>query len=371
MLPALIIPKYRLRPSAAASWIRCGASVRLRAAYPQESGLAAEQGTAAHYVAMCKLRNEQWDSIAPNGVVITPDMVRGAQDYYNHVASWGAPLVIERAMPCADIHEECGGTPDVWAYCYERNQIFICYYKFGMLPVDAFENWQLLCYVAGILSLLWARGIDTRDTTVQFTVSQPRVYHREPEPWIMAAAKLEPYFAQLRAAAVAAIAADALAVVGDQCTYCDARHACVTLQRSGYRSMALSGLPHAMDLSIDQVSLELARIEEAQSILDSRKSGLVAQLEDALGKGARAPMHELTRVKKRETWREGMHGEVIIMGRLLGKELAEPVKAISPSKARQLGIDESVIKQYSHIPSGEQKLVRMSTTETRKIFGDN
>lgn len=59
------------------------------------------------------------------------------------------------------------------------------------------------------------------------------------------------------------------------------------------------------------------------------------------------------------------------MGRLLGKELAEPVKAISPAKAREMGIDESIIKQYSTgRVLGENKLVRMDTKQTRKLFGE-
>lgn len=363
--------KYRLRPSAASSWIRCGASVRLRALNPKPSGLAAEAGTAAHYVGMQMLRGEAWSSIAPNGVVVTPDMVKGAKDYRDHVASWGVSVYIEQPIACPDIHEECGGTPDVWGYCFERDTIFICDYKFGYIMVDAFENWQLLCYVSGILTYLRACMVDTRNTKVQFTVVQPRVFHREPEPWITDVEGLRGYMCDLAFAAEQAIRADALAVVGDQCEYCDASNICETLKKSGYRAMAMSELPHIMELSLNDASLELARIEEAMDILESRKSGLAAQVEAQLMKGARAPMHELDRIKKRETWQEGRHGEVIVMGRLLGKDLAEPVKALTPSKARQLGIDESIIKQYSTTPTGELKLVRMSTKQTRKLFGES
>lgn len=369
MLPAPPA-KYRLRPSAAHSWIKCGASVRLREAYPGDSGLAAEVGTAAHHVAMCRLLDRDCGTIAPNGVVITPDMIKGADWYRRHVQGWGVPVYIEQLLSCADIHPECGGTPDVWGYCYERDTIFICDYKFGYIVIDAFENWQLLCYVAGILAKLRSMGVDTANTQVQFTVVQPRVFSRDPEPWIANTLQLVPYLESLQRAAHEAIRNDTLAVVGNQCDYCDASHACVTLQKSGYKAMALSESPHTLELTLDQASHELARIEDAMSILEARASGLQAQVETQLQRGGRAPMHSLERIKKREVWQEGRQGEVIVMGKLLGKDLQEPVKALSPAKVRQLGIDETIIKQYSTVPTGEEKLVRLSTKETRKLFGD-
>lgn len=108
---------FRLRPSAAASWIACYGSARMRAQYPDESGAAAEEGTAAHWVGQCLLTGQPVATgyTAPNGIVITDAMMRGAMEYYAEVKSWGLPVYVETQIDCPDIHPECGGTPDVFA----------------------------------------------------------------------------------------------------------------------------------------------------------------------------------------------------------------------------------------------------------------
>lgn len=368
---------YRLRPSAAASWILCGASVSLRAMYPDESGEAAEVGTAAHWVAQLML-TAKWDGShrnAPNGVAITKEIISGAKQYYQHVKEWGIPVYVEQPLDCHDIHEECGGTPDVWGYDWIDNIIRLCDFKFGFQLVDAYENWQLLCYLAGILSKLRAQGIDTSRTRVELSVCQPRVYRLNggAEPWKFNVCDAQRYFDRLIVAAYRIIDSDAppRAVVGSQCDYCSANRACVTLQTSGYVATELSGQPHLLDLTTEQASQELARLEHARDVLLSRIGGLSAQVESALWGGQSSPLYDLERTRKRLIWSEGMHAEVATLAKFYGKDVTKPIELITPTQALSAGLDAEVVSQYSYRPTGENKLVRKDIKQIRNFtFGE-
>lgn len=363
---------YRLRPSAAASWILCKACVKLRAGYPDDAGDAAEEGTAAHWVGSNNLTAQESGPLAPNGVVITQAIRDGAQLYYEHVVSWGCPVVVEEPMPIPLVHVNCGGTPDVWAFDISRNLIRLCDFKFGHVYVDAFENWQLLCYLFGIVSILQSQGVDLTNTQVEFSVVQPRAPSRDEgviRTWATSLSSLWKYLTELQTAAIEAVGPNPTALVGTQCDYCGARQACTTLENSGRIATQLSGEAALHDLTTYQASYELVRIEHAIDVLAARASGLNTQLVFALRAGQQAPEHTLERTFGRETWKTGTEQQVLTVGRLLGTSLAKTDAAVTPAEARRRGIPEDLIKSFSIRPNGESKIKRRTTTQTRKLFG--
>lgn len=367
---------FRLRPSAAASWIACHGAAYMRSLYPEESGVAAEEGTAGHWVAACLLTGQPVavGYVAPNGIAVTDAMVRGATLYYNEVKSWQLPVYVETLIDCPDIHPECGGTPDVFAIDWDQQHIYLADYKFGFQVVDVYQNWQLLCYLSGIRTLMFKRtGLHpiTSMWTVTFVVIQPRAGHPEGQVryWTVTMQWLTSMFDRLQLAARFAMMPEPSVKTGSQCRYCTARHACEANQLSAHVAVEMSGMSTAHELTTPQASRELFQLEEASKIIESRISGLTAQIEHALlHKGESATMHTIGRSRSREVWRAGTEEEVIAIGKMSHVDLAKPRQAVTPAEARRQGVNEDLIKRYSVKPDGAAKLVRIDYSATAKQF---
>lgn len=366
---------FRLRPSAAASWIVCHGASYMRSLYPEESGAAAEEGTAGHWAAACLLTGQPVavGYIAPNGIAVTDAMMRGGMLYYNEVKSWQLPVYVETQIDCPDIHPECGGTPDVFAIDWDQQHIYLADYKFGFQVVDVYQNWQLLCYLSGILTMIEKRiGIAVAGCwDVTFVVVQPRAGHPEGQVryWTVPVEWLSEQLDQLQMAARFAMLPNPAVVTGRQCTYCTARHACEANQLSAHVAVEMSGMATAHELTTPQASRELFQLEEASKIIESRISGLTAQIEHALlHKGESATMHTIGRSRSREVWRYGTEEEVIAIGTMSHVDLAKPRQAVTPAEARRQGINEDLIKRYSVKPDGAAKLVRIDYSATAKQF---
>ena len=102
-----------LRPSNAGRWVNCAASPRLEELYPDTENEYAKEGTAAHWVAAQVLSGEHTldeltDRAAPNGVIVTGEMVEHVQTYIDVVPQ---PVIVERLLPSGILGVE-DGTPD-------------------------------------------------------------------------------------------------------------------------------------------------------------------------------------------------------------------------------------------------------------------
>lgn len=108
-------------PSSLNRTVQCPGSLPLSQLYPEpEDSPEAMEGAAAHWALEQALRG--WiiaeGQIAPNGVVLTDEMVDGAEmavDYVRRHAGH-AFLSIEHHVAVPRIHAQCWGTPDVRAW---------------------------------------------------------------------------------------------------------------------------------------------------------------------------------------------------------------------------------------------------------------
>ena len=363
----------KLRPSKANQWMACPGSAKMQEPFiiKQESTDAAEEGTAAHWVASEMLKGNPLSTVAPNGIIIDSDMISYAEEYCEELKDWNN-LNVERKLVIPIIDNE--GTLDVNNTDYNTHIIKIRDYKYGFTPVEVEKNWQLICYVDGIINILDKNGkpCDIDEWIFELSIHQPRAYHPEGKLRTITYtySELKPLFDELEAGAKLAMSSNPPLKTGSQCTYCAARHVCTTLQQSGYIAVELSQQASPLELNLDQAGRELLQIELAIDILKARKTGLESQIEfDILMKGGVSPHYTVERVKSREKWQEGKEHLVIALGEMLGVNLAAPVKALTPVQCRKLKVDNDIIKQYSVIPIGENKLVKRNTNLSKKLFG--
>jgi len=367
-----------LPPSGAAAWSKCALWPTMNAKYPEsdtledESGTqfisaASAEGTAAHWVMaeMLAGRTPEEDSLTPNGQTVTQEMLEGAAMVRDVViATVGTePLHIEETVKVLTIHPDCFGTPDIWVYQDDARQLDIIDYKFGHGFVDEYWNPQGLLYMAGIIATL-----PTIPTQVSFTIVQPRCFHRG-EPvrthtyYINHAG---PYLRALREAAERTMLPTPTATTGPQCDHCPGRHACPTLQLATGRDTETSTDQQPVDLTPQAAANELKVLDRALSRMTARVEGLRALTTANLKAGAHVPHYKLEAARGSLKWSVAPE-EVIKLGKKLKVPLSLP-KIITPTQAKKLLLDDSIIASYASVIPGGLRLVESSNSEAAKVF---
>jgi hypothetical protein len=158
--------------------------------------------------------------------------------------------------------------------------LYLWDFKYGHGIVEAFENWQLIDYVAGIVDEM--RHVPEDRITVVMRVVQPRAYHRDGpvREWRVRATNCattcfacpwrptKPHRPQPECKPQPAA-----------CENCTARHACEALQRAAYRGMDLARQAQASELTPAALGLEMRYLTDASKLMGARLTGLMAQAE--------------------------------------------------------------------------------------------
>ena len=360
-----------LAPSSMARTLQCPASVTLAARYPEPRNDAAREGTAAHWVMSEVLAGEVCceGQIAPNGVVVTDEMIDAAELVYDHVrrVAGGPGLLVEQRVSIPRIHPQCFGTPDVVWWQAPRARLHVWDLKFGHAHVGAFENAQLAAYAAGLCSDL--DGFEEQACAVHLHIVQPRNYHRDGpiRTWTTTAAALRTMWNLMAAAAEEALGPNPKARTGPECKYCPARHACPAIQTAALSVLDTVGAALPLDLPGAAAGAELRRLRYAGELLAARVSGLEAQVEDALRRGEQVAHWALEPSAGREAWTKP-NAEILALGELYGLPISKTVP-LTPKQARDKGLPAEVVKMYSARPPGPMKLVPDDGSAARRAFG--
>lgn len=349
----------------------------MEAAYPQlEQDPEAAEGDAAHWIVATVLRGGAAAAagmFAPNGVVVTDEMLEAAEIMVDDVRerSAGAILHIEEFVWCPSVHPENGGTPDIWwiggapgAYT-----LHIYDFKYGHRFVDAWENWQCLDYASGILDLPELRGYPREGIQVEINVVQPRNFHPDGmiRRWVLGAGHdLDTFVGQMRQHAADADGPKPWVRVGAECRDCRGRHACQALHNAADGVADIAGVMSAVELPPEALGVELRMLERAEKLLDARLTGLREQAEIMIRQGKRIPFFQLKQGNNREMWTKSVE-EIALVGELLGLQLTTQ-KPVTPAQARKLGVTTEIVAAYSTRPPGEFKLVPVTEDDVRKVF---
>lgn len=369
-----------LAPSSAARWVACPGSVRLEALYPEESSSEqAREGTAAHW-ALSEMLNGRAiaeGQITPDNFVLTTEMVQGAEDVvrwiHRRIAANGNEtprMFVEQRVDVNRVHRECWGTLDLALYFERAQALDVADYKFGHGWVEVYENWQLVTYLAGMLEFLGVSGLQNDALKVTLGVIQPRSYHPDGalRTWQLTPTEARPYIVRLGEAALKALEPMADCVVNAECDNCRARHACPALQGRGLNAIDYSRKAVPFDLPPHALGIELADVRAAIKALEARETGLAGQAEAILKGGGRVPFWGIESKPGNLAWKVPM-AEVITLGAMLGLDLKKPEEAITPTQARDRGLDPTLVDTYAQRPAGKSKLVLRDDTSARKVFG--
>lgn len=352
-----------LPPSGASAWSKCALWPTMNARFPESNTAESEEGTAAHWVMAELLAGRQVaeDTLAPNGVVVTGEMIEGAELVKGEVGK-RLPIYIyaEQTVKIPAIHEDCFGTPDVWGYYNGARHLAIVDYKFGHRFVDEYWNTQGLLYMLGIIGIL-----PSVPYSVSFTIVQPRCFYRG-EPVRSHTYQLEdatPYLSRVREAAERAYHGNPTATTGAHCEHCPGRHACPTLQKAAYSDAETSTDQQPVELTPAAAALELRMLERALLRLTSRVEGLRELTTANLRNGVHVPHFKLEATRSTTKWTVPP-AQVI---KKLGKKASVP-KVITPTQARKLYLDEDIISGIVNLIPGGLRLAESNNSDAARVF---
>lgn len=373
-----------LAPSGTPQWGPggCPASAGMQERYPKaEDSAEARDGTTAHFYVSEALhgREQPAGTIAPEtGDPITREMIECGYDYVRDIrdtlaaASPGSAVKIESTVSMGGlVHPLNWGTPDCYLVDRPAKRLHLWDYKFGHRYVDAFENWQCIDYLAGVLEDEGIAEAEWPQWSFTVTIAQPRNYHPDGpmREWFFKGDRMASYIHRLKIAAQLATGENPALATGEHCRDCTARHACPALQRAAMSMVDYSFTAQPIELPDAALGLELAIIRDAMKRLGARATGLE---EDALArarKGRTIPGWRADYSYGRQRWKEDTNvADIITLGAIYGVDLAKPPAAITPKQAIKAGVDEEVIAAYSETPRGAMALVRSDGTDVAKRF---
>jgi hypothetical protein len=357
-----------LPPSSAARRMQCPGSRKLESALPYVSNPAAEEGTVAHQVAADRFKNIIYTTDAQiNNIPVSQDMIDGAELYYNNVMSRYdgiTQLRVEEKLQLNAIHPAMRGIIDCWFY--SNNILYIYDYKFGFGYVEVYENWQLIAYAAGVLSLLALQNIKVN--AVILVIVQPRCYIGDPiRQWYIPIADIQQYIDSLKQSELKSLSEDAELVPGKECKYCRAKGVCPALKNEA-AAIVESTYSQRPDTSTPaSVGVELSILQDAKSLLDCRILGLEEIAKSMLMSGQQVANFELKNARGNQVWKADTE-ELKTISELIGINLKKPDDFITPKQAIKKGADAELINSLSEIIPGELKISRIDQNEIKKIF---
>lgn len=368
-----------LPPSGAAAWRRCSLWVTMNQTYPQADTPESLEGNAAHWAVEQMLTGNMVaeGQIPPNGIVLTDEMIEGAELVLDTVRTRipaTTQINIESSVMIPSIHESCWGKPDVWAFIGDVMTLEVFDYKYGHRFVDEYENDQGIAYIAGLVdsiatSLGQGAGLIDQALKVNFTVIQPRCFHKgsSVRTWSVVASDLRAHINALRMAAELSLSANPIATTNSECRNCPGRHACPALQQAAYSDAEFSAQSFPVELNPQAASLELRMLERALERLQARVEGLQEAVVTYIRQGQSVPWHRCEQGFGRQQWSVPIE-QVVAMGKLMNVDLSKS-SVKTPKQALKAGIDESVIKGYTVTPLGAMKLVSDNPADARRVFG--
>lgn len=364
----------RARPSSLHLTVPCPASLQLQEQVELVPSTREQaEGTGAHSVALAYARGagQHWPlgrkfKVEHHDFEVDDDMIDGAMLYSDEAHASGR---FEEPVSIPDI-PECAGTPDYWRCILDTalRMLKVIDYKYGHRYVEVFRHWQLIAYAAGVARFLKL----PLDFPIKLVIVQPRSYtHGVVREWETTVGEIYQICAEQIAPRVAlALGPNPPAFTGRHCLDCRARDRCKTLQETGASIVDFVGTAEATDMQPEAIGQELRILKESIKRLEARYAGLYERASHIARAGGRVHHWGMQPGQGRQIWKEDVtQARIIAIGELFGVSLAREAKAITPTQAKQKGLDEKVIEAYAHRPGGAMRLVEDDLTPFRKILG--
>ena len=353
-MPDVVVP----RPSSAERW--CGAgcrgSVALAARYPQTTNAAAENGTRLHGLAAMALTGGERIYVTEDAKVIDPYVADVLREHWGRS---GSELRVEQQVQW-HLNTILKGTPDAALLDPLNQHLIIWDLKTGWRLVEAFENWQLLCYAVMLCPANW---------TIELRIAQPLPYHPDGlvRAWHVSYDDLQQRGIKIALALNEAMNPNAVVRPGAHCLYCDALVGCPAA-----RSVSLGAVEFASsepeDLPDEYVGKELQVLRDTVKILQLRLGALEESTAVKLRGGAQIPGVSMREGKGGRTkWIDEDAARFTIRA-LTGSDPSVP-SLPTPTQLKNAGLSDAMLRPLTKYQPGKMVVSTDADDRAKKIFG--
>lgn len=364
-----------LKPSAAHMWTKCALSASIGRTGPapvwdgpfvpdpdDDEMDARREGTAADWVANGVLRGDAScaadyeGETAPNGWIVTPDMVTHVQGYIDYCRSRG-PVV--RAQVTVSVpHLQIRGFCDAQVIA-DSPVLELIDLKYGWRVVEAEFNAQLLCEAIALFD-------PEKHDRVILTVYQPRPSHPDGRvrSWEMDEQELTTAYHWLAGKAAAANSPNAQgSPSGEYCRDCEGSSRCEALARASYAAFEWVRGSRLKQMTGRELGNELQFADEAFDLIKAYRSGLKAEAAGRMKRGEYIDKWAWDLPLRDREFTVPLDEVETLTG-------IEPFKRVpmSPAEMERAGADLETIKSITIRAPGAPKLVRMTPKSFARLF---
>ena len=358
----------------------------MEARYPEgEPDYATQEGTVAHMVAADCLKRYQAGEVPVDadylectplpGVFVTEEVMSGVNEYllgiFRVIGGRGniGKVWVEHKVTAPIGEFLLSGTPDAFYYDDIENRLHIWDFKFGWGIVEAFNNWQLLCYAAGAM---WEMGKgNTHPHDMSLHVVQPRPYHPEGpvRSWGLTPDVLQGSVGYILSAISQSRLANPPLKVGRHCRDCKASHGCPALGESIYTAMEYLGKSVPDELEGKDLGVHLTRLRDLHALVKERLDSVEVQALSHITGGCVVPGWVAEPKSVKREWAEGVGvPEVKALGELLGVATVTE-KPLTPAQVEKAGVDKGLVDALVSRKKGALGLRPQSPNKTaEKVF---
>ena len=354
------------RPSGAGGWVYCHGKPTMEAGFADTSSKEADEGTFAHEVAAKLLITGE---VLPGA---SAEMLNHVQVYIDDIKNTMASidntlLSVEESVSIPRIQSD--GTPDSWCLDINNRILYIWDLKYGWGLVEVFENWQLICYVIGILNSL--AGNLEQQLTICMRIVQPRPYHEDGpiREWRFPATDLRAYANKLEHAAALARSADPLIKTGSWCRDCLALYSCKNAVAAGMNAVDVIGKISINICDPAGIGQTLTILSRAKELVNQLETAFKAQGLEAIKKGGSVPGWMASSGVGSLEW-DTPDDQIFALGELMDIDLKKPTAPITPTQAIAKKMPEDMIKTLSKRKKATVT-IKPDTGKIQKIFKEN
>lgn len=347
----------KFTPSRAHRWVGggCTASVAAESAVPPRPSTGdSEEGVRLHELAATYLRGEGEIPAEdlPQLLAYVDDVCAVEMD--NCIRVWAERQVTHPLLS--------NGYVD--AYVLLTKKLIIWDYKSGRRPVEARENWQMICYAMALL-----KDHDGPLPEVELRVVQPNAWHPDGpvRSWVMP--NPDVYFEVIRATADEARRAPKYTATPSNCTYCNAVTTCPAA-----RDVTLGGADMAMvhpsgPLPPEAIRSELVTLRNTKKLITERLDALEAEAEARLQGGEHIPGCGMVHGKQSARyWTADKDKLRTIVAELGVKPTKETL--LTPKQIIDAGVPAEVVDKLAKRGTSKPVLSTEIEREMEKLFND-
>jgi uncharacterized protein DUF2800 len=361
-------------PSKAPLWSACALAGSLLAGHGETSPHAEKgesdsrrEGKTATWLAARLLRGHiaTTDAVgqtAPNGWVITDDMMTNAMAFCDYVRGHGGALYHATTPVVLGGGAIQGHVDDTIAVVagHMGDTLHVFDLRYGWRIVEPERDPTLMCYGLGLANAATAR--------IHLHVYQPRPYHPDgpARVWTMPASEMTQWHDWLVHMATMGNNGNQAAMPGSQCERhaCAGRSTCAALKANVYANHdRIAGRGIDRKMTATELAAELDFLERAEDMLKARKAGIEAEAEGRIRGNEHVAGWEVG-------LRKGHAKFTVPAEKVLEVTGVNPYeqKLVTPAELKRRGAKKELVETITHSPTIGYKLQRVDAKAYERMF---